>query len=84
MPLTKEITDISRLDGYRTAWRELLRQTPGASFFQSLEWLEVYWKHFGKGKHLRVMIVEEDRQPIGILPLHRATGTNSRGIDDGF
>jgi hypothetical protein len=65
---TKEITDISRLDGYRAAWRELLRQTPGVSFFQSLEWLEVYWEHFGKGKLLRVLVVEEDRQPIGILP----------------
>jgi hypothetical protein len=69
MLLTKEITDISRLSGYRTAWRKLLRQTPGGSFFQSMEWLEAYWKHFGKGKLLRVLIVEEDQQPVGILPL---------------
>lgn len=69
MLLTKEITDISRLSGYRTAWRDLLCQTSGGSFFQSLEWLEVYWKHYGKGKRLRVLIVEENRQPVGILPL---------------
>jgi hypothetical protein len=69
MLLTKEISDISRLAGYRQAWRDLLRQTPGASFFQTLEWLEIYWKHYGKGKRLRVLIVEENRQPMGILPL---------------
>jgi hypothetical protein len=69
MLLTKEITDISRLSGYRAAWRELLRDTPGASFFQSLEWIEIYWKHCGKKKHLRVLIVEEDGRPMGILPL---------------
>jgi hypothetical protein len=69
MRLIKEITDISRLSGYRPAWRELLRQTPGGSFFQSLEWLETYWKHYGQGKRLRVLIVEENGQPTGILPL---------------
>ncbi len=69
MVLTKEITDVSRLSGYRSAWRDLLRQTPGGTFFQSLEWLEAYWNHYGKGKHLRVLILEENRHPLGILPL---------------
>jgi hypothetical protein len=68
MPYLKEITDISRLSGYREAWKELLRQTPGGSFFQSLEWLEAYWKHYGKDKRLRVLIVEDAGQPTGILP----------------
>jgi len=69
MQAVKEITDISRLAGYRAAWRDLLAQTPGASFFQSLEWLEIYWKHFGQGKRLCVLVVEEDGRTTGILPL---------------
>jgi hypothetical protein len=69
MPQVKEITEIARLSGYREAWGELLRQTRSASYFQSLEWLEAYWTHYGKGKRLRVLIVEDAGQPIGIFPL---------------
>ena len=42
-----EIGPVTSLADFRQAWCELLRQTPGASFFQSLDWLEVYWRHFG-------------------------------------
>jgi hypothetical protein len=69
MRTTRQITDISRLAAYRGAWRDLLQQTPGASFFQSLEWLEAYWKHYGRGKCLRVLVVEDDGRPTGIVPL---------------
>jgi hypothetical protein len=69
MPSIKEITEITRLSGYRAAWRELLRHTPGGSFFQSLEWLEIYWKHYGEEKRFKVLIAEENGRPTGILPL---------------
>lgn len=64
-----EINDVDRLAGYRLVWNSLLPQTPGASFFQSLDWLEVYWRHFGAAQRLRVLIVYSAGQPIGILPL---------------
>ena len=64
-----EINEIASLAGFRQAWGGLLRNTVGASFFQSLDWLEVYWKHFGKDQKLRVLVVMADDQPIGILPL---------------
>ena len=38
-------------------------------FFQTLEWLEVYWKHFGRDQLLRVLIVGDPEKPVGILPL---------------
>jgi CelD/BcsL family acetyltransferase involved in cellulose biosynthesis len=47
----------------------LLQQTAGASFFQSLEWLEAYWRHFGAGQRLRVMLVRDADRLLGILPL---------------
>ena len=65
----REINQIEGLGEFRTAWQTLLAHTPDASFFHSLEWLECYWKHFAAGQQLRVLVVSEGRQPIGIVPL---------------
>jgi CelD/BcsL family acetyltransferase involved in cellulose biosynthesis len=65
----REINHIDTLDDYRPAWHTLLAETAGASFFQSLEWLEVYWRHFGAEQRLRALIVCEGGQPTGIVPL---------------
>jgi len=66
----QEINQIEELAEYRQAWRALLEQTAGASFFQSLEWLETYWRHFGAGQRLRTLLVAaHDGRPTGIVPL---------------
>ena len=65
----REINHIEGLGEFRAAWQALLAQTPAASFFHSLEWLECYWKHFAAGQRLRVLVATENRQPVGILPL---------------
>ncbi len=64
-----EISDIEALADYRWAWESLLSETPGASFFHSLEWLRAYWKHFGEQKRLRVLVVLAEGRPQGIVPL---------------
>ncbi len=64
-----EINDWEDLNQYRLLWNSLLPQTRGATFFQSFEWLETYWRHFGDRQRLRVLIVSADERPIGILPL---------------
>jgi len=70
MSHVREINCIGELAGYRSAWRQLLAETPGACFFQSLEWLEVYWRYFGADADLRVLVVEDDSgNPTGILPM---------------
>jgi CelD/BcsL family acetyltransferase involved in cellulose biosynthesis len=69
MPRVSEFNHIDQLAQFRPEWQELLRQTPGASFFQSLEWLEVYWRHFGQRQKLRVLVIFADDRPAGILPL---------------
>jgi len=65
----REINQVEDLQEFRLSWKALLTQTPGASFFHSLAWLECYWKHFAPGQRLRVLVVSEDRQPVGIMPL---------------
>jgi CelD/BcsL family acetyltransferase involved in cellulose biosynthesis len=65
----REINEIEGLEPYRSAWHALLRRTKDASFFQTLEWLEVYWKHYGSGKRLRVLLVIEKDDLQGIIPM---------------
>jgi CelD/BcsL family acetyltransferase involved in cellulose biosynthesis len=64
-----EINRIEDLAQYRHEWGGLLRQTAGASFFQSLDWLEVYWRHFGQRQRLRAIFVLDADRVQGILPL---------------
>ena len=52
-----ELNNIELLAPYRQVWQGLLAQTPQATFFQSLEWLEAWWKHFGANKRLRTIMV---------------------------
>jgi CelD/BcsL family acetyltransferase involved in cellulose biosynthesis len=69
MTCVTEINDSSQLSHYRLLWQSLLPQTRGATFFQTLDWLEAYWRHFGHCQRLRVLVVATDNRPIGILPL---------------
>jgi len=64
-----EINSLDELIGYRADWNALFAATPRAAFFQTLDWLETYWTHFGGGQTLRVLIVYDDDRAIGILPL---------------
>lgn len=64
-----EINDLQKLAEYRQVWCSLLERTAWASFFQSLEWLEAYWRHFGEQQRLRVLVVSSAGTPVGILPL---------------
>jgi CelD/BcsL family acetyltransferase involved in cellulose biosynthesis len=65
----QQIDDIDTLGAYRLLWTSWLPDTPHASFFQTLEWLETYWRHFGRDQQLRALIVRFAGKPIGILPL---------------
>jgi len=69
MTRVEEIGDIAELAGYRAAWQALLAETAGASFFQSLEWLEAYWRHFGAGQRLRTLMVYDGSRVASVVPL---------------
>ncbi len=69
MPEVVEINDIDELEHYWLIWNALLAETPGASFFHSLDWLTTYWRHFGHRQKLRVLVVYSRGIPVGIVPL---------------
>jgi CelD/BcsL family acetyltransferase involved in cellulose biosynthesis len=64
-----EVNDVDDLLQYRLLWNALFAGTPQASFFLTIDWLEVYWRHFGREQKLKVLIVYAAGQPLGILPL---------------
>jgi len=64
-----EINAIEHLEAIRLRWTALLYETPGASFFHTLDWLKVYWQHFRDSHRLRVQLVHRGGTVIGILPL---------------
>ena len=64
-----EINDLEQLEDYRLAWNALLPQTPRASFFHTIDWLQTYWQSFGHPQKLRVLVVRSEGKPIGIVPL---------------
>ncbi len=74
-----EVDQIEALAPYRRRWARLLLRTPGATFFQSLEWLEVYWRHYGKGRRLRVLLVFDDGEIHAIVPLVACRSTTRLG-----
>ncbi len=69
MPSIEEIREIEHLKSSSLRWSALLAQTRGGSFFHSLDWLLAYWRHFGHGQELRVLVASSHGEIIGILPL---------------
>jgi CelD/BcsL family acetyltransferase involved in cellulose biosynthesis len=65
----REFNSIEELSPLRPVWRTLLDETPRAQFFQSLDWLEAYWKHYSGTQRLRVVVIEDGGTITGILPL---------------
>ena len=64
-----ELNHIDDLKEYQDDWSRLLAVTSGGSFFQSLDWLEVYWHHFAEEQALRVFVVCDENEVTGIVPL---------------
>lgn len=64
-----ELNTFDDLARIRETWRELWEATPGASYFQSWDWLRSYWRLHGDGQQLRVLLFTLRTRPIGIVPL---------------
>jgi CelD/BcsL family acetyltransferase involved in cellulose biosynthesis len=69
MPVVTEIRDVEQLEALRLPWSVLYSKTPARSFFHTMDWLLAYWRNFGEGQQLRVLVVSSGGEMIGILPL---------------
>ena len=64
-----EVREISELESYREAWQRLHAITPGASFFQSIDWFRARLRHGTRDLGFRVLIVQRNGEVQGIVPL---------------
>ncbi len=69
MVTVSEFNDLEELHQFRLLWRSLWERTPQATIFQTLEWLQTYWREFGRGQKLRVLLVSVSGRPVGFVPL---------------
>lgn len=69
MPSVVEINEAGDLETFRAEWDAIWADTRQATFFQTLDWLTAYLRHFGTTERLRVLLVRGEDGPLGILPL---------------
>src|SRR4030095_4751547 len=74
---------VSDTIGFRSLkrdWQRLFAECPGATPFNSWEWLVSWWQADGSGKRLRLLVWRVDDALVGIAPLYLASETTGFGI----
>lgn len=65
-----EVRDIDSLQDYRKPWLRLLDETSTCStVFASPGWVMEWWRQYGEGAELRVLLLMQEQTLIGIAPL---------------
>lgn len=64
-----EFRTLDELANVRVTWKSLWDQTPDANYFQTYDWLRSFWRFYGEGLKLKVLLVSMGAKPIGLLPL---------------
>jgi CelD/BcsL family acetyltransferase involved in cellulose biosynthesis len=67
-----EINESSQLYELKNKWNEVLKNSEDNNVFLTWEFLSTYWKHFGKGKQLKVLLIEDDKGIVGVAPLRQS------------
>lgn len=67
------VTGREDFEALRPAWSALLGRARIASVFLSWEWLYPWWRHYGAGHALRVLVAREGETVVGILPVYVQT-----------
>lgn len=65
------VTDSEEFKSLRETWDSLLAKSSDNNAYLTWEWLLTWWKHYGEGKRLNILLIEEGGRIIGILPLMR-------------
>ncbi len=71
-PITVEgarsVCELAEMEG---AWRELQRQSSDAGAFATWRWNQAVARHYAQDADLLVMLAEQARRPVALLPLAR-------------
>ncbi len=64
------VSDPAGFDALRADWSALLARARIASVFLSWEWLRAWWRHYGDGHALRLLVARRGDTVVGILPVY--------------
>ena len=64
----REVGSHSELEALREPWKELLQRTSSPTVFSTHEWVSTWWKHFGGGQRLLVLVLSRGLEIVGIVP----------------
>jgi len=53
----------------RDVWNSILDRSHDNDVFSTWEWLSCWWRHFGEGRNLRILIARDRDDIVGIAPL---------------
>ena len=73
MPTIKIIRDLREID--RVQWRTLLARCPDSTVFQSIEWLDAWWRNVGGEFEPFVLAAYQGPHLVGLAPLYRRPRT---------
>jgi CelD/BcsL family acetyltransferase involved in cellulose biosynthesis len=66
----QKVNQINDFQTLQPVWNQLLKNNLlGSNVFLTWEWLSTWWKHFGPGKRLMILTVEDQGAILGIAPL---------------
>src|SRR5262245_32961357 len=66
-----KITNMEGLAGLRPVWNSLLAESASRTITLTWEWVTTWWEVFHEGRELRVLVVRENDEVLGIAPLLR-------------
>jgi len=64
-----ELTDFSEFNDLKDSWNRNLQKSKDNDVFSTWEWLWCWWKHFGNGRQLRILLAQEKDKILSIAPL---------------
>ncbi len=66
------VTDNQEFQSLRETWDSLLAKSQDNDVYLTWEWFFTWWQHYGQGKRLNILVIEDGKRIIGIVPLMRA------------
>src|SRR5437016_4692981 len=71
------VTDRDSLAGLRDEWNDLAERCPTSTVYQTWEWNEAWWRAFGRGKRLFVLLARDRNKLLGIAPFYISRHLNT-------
>lgn len=68
-----ELDRFDRVQDYGVCWNDLLGMSRDNHIFQTREWLETWWTHFGENRELLLLAVEDKNEILALAPLMKST-----------